>query len=562
MDHARDNTRLVARIAVAEKMVTQESVDRAIELLEKRRSEIPLGELLLQLGHIDGEQFKRLMALQHEELRRSESQDEQQFFGEAVIGRGLATPDQVNGCLREQAELAAKGVFRNLGELLVARGVLTADQVRSLLEEQDQVMGVCPACSEKYNVLREWLGRAKCPSDSAVLDPVAAGSGVGVAATLGARGGSSGSPVGLEVGGCRIVELIARGSMGTVYKARHVGLNRYVAVKLMPSLENSPEVIKRLLVEARAVAKLEHPNIVQVYDVGFQRGYFFIVMQLLLGQTLEKRLAESTTVPVPAALDVVRDVAQGLGAAHEKGIVHRDIKPANIIVTEDGRARLTDFGLAQDPENPIDRPGFIVGTPYYMSPEQWLGHRADERSDVYSLGIILYQMATGRRPFVADSAAELMHQHLKVSARPPQAYDDTLSDGLCAVIRKMIAKAPAKRYAGATALVRDVERVMRGEDPEAMEDFGKFVKCGFCETLNPAGEKRCKVCGEGLHTLGGPLEIAQRPDEFKCPSCGRLTRKGARACEHCGKAFCAACKRRLAVLEGHCELCLPNVGKS
>src|SRR5207249_7609015 len=140
----------------------------------------------------------------------------------------------------------------------------------------------------------------------------------------------------MECGGCRIIELIARGSMGAVYKAKHVGLNRYVAVKLLPSVSQNPDLIKRLLIEARAVAKLEHPNIVQIYDVGFQKGYFFIVMQLLHGHTLEHQLAEMKGLPMATALELVKDIASGLGAAHAKGIIHRDVKPANVMVTEDG----------------------------------------------------------------------------------------------------------------------------------------------------------------------------------------------------------------------------------
>ena len=293
--------------------------------------------------------------------------------------------------------------------------------------------------------------------------------------------------------------------------------------------------------------------------MGFQRGYFFIVMQLLRGQTLEERLAGSGALDVRTSLEIARDVAQGLGAAHAKGVIHRDLKPANIVLSEDGRARLTDFGLAQDAEDTEEAPGMIVGTPFYMSPEQWLGHRADERSDLYALGVILYQMVTGRRPFEAEAVADLMQQHLKEAPRSPREIDGTLPEGLCAMIQKMLAKPPAKRYPGVPAFLEDLERVMRDEDPEALLEFGRFVKCGFCETFNPAAERRCRVCREPLPRGGGPLEIALRPDEFRCPGCGETNRKGARACGRCRKAFCLRCRRRPAVLRGYCELCLTNL---
>jgi len=558
-DRNESNVR-AADLAVSRKMVERATADRVLHLLEARESQVSVGELLLSLGHITSEQFKELMAAHHAStLPNATAINESQLFGEAVISRGLATPDQVNEALREQAELAAKGTFKNLGELLIVKQILTSEQVKGLIHEQDQVIMLCPACGEKYNVLKQWKGQAKCPSDSTLLTEIQKSASVGIAATLGAAGDTPGSPIGMEAGGCRIVELIGRGSMGAVYKAKHVGLNRYVAVKLLPSVSNDPEMVKRLLFEARAIAKLEHPNIVQVYDVGFQRGYFFIVMQLLKGQTLEERLAEEKQLPVPTALEIIQDVAQGLAAAHAKGIIHRDLKPANIMLTEDGRARLTDFGLAQDAENPDGREGLIVGTPYYMSPEQWLGHKADERSDLYSVGVILYQMVTGQRPFQGETVNELMHQHLKVVAPSMKHYDPELADGLCAMVKKMIAKPPKKRYPHMPEFLDDLRKVSTGEDPDALAEFGQMVKCSFCETMNAMSEKKCKVCGENLGDAAGPLEIAARPDEFKCPGCGALNRKGTRICGGCRKHFCARCKIRVAVLRSFCHHCVPHL---
>jgi len=560
MSEAAESRTRLARLAVDQKMVSQETIDRVLELLDAKQSAIPLGELLLQLGHIDESQFKVLMALDHASHPGRSAVQDSQLFGEAVVARGLATPYQVEDCLRKQAELAARGIFKNLGELMVERGLLTAEQVKELVEEQDLYIMYCPQCGERYNVLRAWEAQAKCPADSRLLARAGRDAGVGVAATLGGGGETADSPIGMEAGGCRIVELIARGSMGAVYKAKHVGLNRYVAVKLLPSISKNPELVKRLLFEARAVAKLEHPNIVQVYDVGFQKGYFFIVMQLLKGQTLEERMADFG-VPRDEALGIARDVAQGLQAAHERGVVHRDLKPANIMITEDGRARLTDFGLAQDTDNPEEKPGLIVGTPYYMSPEQWLGHKADERSDLYSLGIILYSMLAGRRAFEGETVNELMQQHLKAAPPSLKKIDPSLPDGLCAIVRKMVAKPPKKRYPNVAGFLADLGRFQRGEDPEAMAEFGTMVKCGFCEAYNPVTEKKCRICGERLHGAGGPIEIVGSPDEVKCPGCGKPNPKGTLMCQHCGQPWCVRCKRRLAVLEGLCHHCMGNARK-
>jgi hypothetical protein len=559
MDELLESRVLQAKIAVSEKMVDQATVDRMFKLMDAKGTRVSLAELLLQFGHIDEAQFKQLLSLFRAARRGPDTAEDSQLFGEAIVDRGLATPDQVTEALRDQADLAGQGVFKNLGEILVERGILTDSQVKGVVEEQDQAIMVCPCCQERYNVLRGWEGKAKCPTDSALLEAASAGTRVGVAATLGSGGGESDSPIGMEAGGCKIVELIARGSMGAVYKAKHIGLNRYVAVKMLPTISNNPDLVKRLLFEARAVAKLEHPNIVQVYDVGFQRGYFFMVMQLLMGQTLEERLREMGALPVETAVGIAQDVAKGLQAAHEKGVIHRDLKPANIILTEDGRARLTDFGLAQDPDNPEEKTGLIVGTPYYMSPEQWLGHKADERSDLYSLGIILFQMLTGKRPVEGDSVSDLMHQHLKVPLPSPRKIDPTLPEGLCAVVRKLVAKPPRKRYPTVTDFLADLVKARRGEDPEALAEFGAMVKCGFCESMNPAQERKCKVCNEPLSGAGGPIEIAARADEFKCPGCGDLNRRGARTCHGCKKPFCTRCRQRLAVLKGFCHQCMPHL---
>jgi hypothetical protein len=554
-----DSNVRAAKLAVEHRMVSAEVAERILGLLESRRSEVKLPELLQSLGHLSEEQRKQLETLLMAATRPGAAAGEDpQRFGAALIARGLASASQVAEALKEQAQLAAKGVFKNLGELLVTKGVMTAIQVRTLLGERDRRIMACPLCGEKYNVPKGRAGEAKCPADGSPLGEAQRSASVGVAASLAGESASE-SPIGMEFGGCKIIELIGRGSMGAVYQAKHVGLNRYVAIKLLPSLSNDPERVKRLLFEARAIAKLEHPNIVQVYDVGFHRGYFFIVMQLLKGETLEDRMLAMGALPRDLALDVVREVAQGLAAAHQRGIVHRDLKPANVMLTEDGHARLTDFGLAQDSEHPDQHEGMIVGTPFYMSPEQWLGHKADERSDLYALGVILYQMVTGQRPFQGDTVNELMHQHLKVPAPNPKAADESLPDGLCAMLKKMMAKPPKKRYANVPEFLQDLARAAAGEETEALAEFGTQVRCGFCEAFNPVSEKKCKVCSEPLQESGGPLEIAARPDEFKCPGCGGLNRKGSRACGGCGRGFCTRCRQRNSVLRGLCHQCMPHL---
>jgi serine/threonine protein kinase len=191
-----------------------------------------------------------------------------------------------------------------------------------------------------------------------------------------------------------------------------------------------------------------------------------------------------------------------------------------------------------------------------MSPEQWLGHKADERSDLYALGVILYTISSGTRPYEGDNLQALMQQHLKVVPRPAKEHNSMLSDEFCAVVRKLLAKSPQRRYPNVPEFLRDLERYTRGETPEAMEQFGRMIRCGFCETVNPASEKRCKVCHEPLHSAAVEISLQTRTDEFKCPGCGAINRKGSRACAGCAKGFCSNCKRRIAVLQGFCERCM------
>jgi predicted Ser/Thr protein kinase len=467
-----------------------------------------------------------------------------QRFGDRLVSRGLATREQVAQALRLQAERGARGVLQNLGEILVEQGIVTVAQIKALLEEQEQVIMVCPSCNERYNVRRAAAGRAVCPADGSILALSTEVARIGVAATLSAGAAATDAPIGLEIGHCRIIEFLARGGMGSVYKAKHLALGRYVAIKMIPSGARDQTFIRRLLVEAQTVAKLEHPNIVQVYDVGYEKGFFFMVMQFLQGITLEKRLADEGRPPLPEVLDLVRDIGRGLEAAHAQGVIHRDIKPSNIIVTDDGRARITDFGLALMTESKDELGEFVVGTPGYMSPEQNLGKPVDARSDLYSLGVLFYRLATGVRPFAGPTVQATREAQFKEKPKAPRSLNPDISEGVQAIMSKLMSRAPERRYPNATEFLEDLDRAMRGEDPKAILETGRFVKCGFCETLNRGNAGKCHVCGESLSAGNEKLDLALRPGEFTCLGCGGVNVDGARTCTGCLKRFCRACRKR------------------
>ncbi|MGE3880180.1 MAG: protein kinase [Planctomycetota bacterium] len=267
-------------------------------------------------------------------------------------------------------------------------------------------------------------------------------------------------------------EILARvgaGSMGTVFKARQKHLDRIVALKVLkPALARDARFVERLEREGRTVARLNHPNIVTAYDLGHEGGYHYLVMEFVEGKSLRQLLTEWGRFPEAQVLQLAREMAGALAHAHECGVTHRDIKPANILIDGDGRAKLTDLGLARaETDLALTRDGATVGTPQYISPEQARNPRdADIRSDLYSLGATLFHMLTGQPPFRADAIGELIDKVLH--ERPDSVVDlvAEVSDGLSLVIRKLLAKDPSLRYQSPTELLADLDRVERRELPE------------------------------------------------------------------------------------------------
>ena len=263
----------------------------------------------------------------------------------------------------------------------------------------------------------------------------------------------------------RITAAIGAGGMGEVYRATDTKLGRDVALKVLPTaMATNPERLERFRREAKALAALDHPGVVGVYSVEESDGVHFLTMQLVEGQPLDRVIPEGG-LPVDRILEIATALADALAAAHDKGIVHRDLKPANVMVTADGRVKVLDFGLARmsgahaeesaGSELPTDlrtREGVVMGTVPYMSPEQVSGRAVDHRTDIFSLGVILYEMASGRRPFQGCSSAELASAILRDTPRPLGELRVDLPDGLVRVIARCLDKSPAERVASARAL--------------------------------------------------------------------------------------------------------------
>ena len=259
-----------------------------------------------------------------------------------------------------------------------------------------------------------------------------------------------------RLGDYEILSRIGRGSMGTVYRARQRGLDRIVALKVLAShLASNEEFVRRFLREARLAARVNHPNIVQVFDVGRWRTRHYIAMEFVRGRSLERMLAKTGPISEALAVSVALQVAAALEQAEARGIVHRDIKPGNILVTAQGVAKLADLGLALAAgESAEDN----VGTPYYMSPEQARNDaNLDTRSDIYSLGCALFHAVTGRPPFEGAAALETARMHAELAPPDARAARPDLSEAFSAVLRRMMAKRTEDRYPTAAALATALE---------------------------------------------------------------------------------------------------------
>src|SRR5512140_3191403 len=275
------------------------------------------------------------------------------------------------------------------------------------------------------------------------------------------------------LGRYRILGELGRGAMGTVYRALDPLIEREVAIKtLHPNLPADvvAEVRQRFLREAKSAGRLNHPNIVTIFDVGEQDGVAYMAMELLEGRSLQQILAESSRLPFQTIAEIVAQIADALDRAQQLGIVHRDVKPANIVISASGHAKLTDFGVAYVPASTMTQTGTMIGSPRYMSPEQVLGLPIDPRSDIFSLGVVLYEMLAGRAPFVrpGDSTIFPLINRIAAEPHPPVTQlDSSIPAAFEVILCKALAKKPEDRYQRAGEMAADL-RNMRSLGPSSV----------------------------------------------------------------------------------------------
>ncbi len=340
------------------------------------------------------------------------------LIGRLVIDHGLATPEEVKHCLTltRTEDKGADPLSNSLAQVLVNKEYVTKRQIARLRE-----------------------------------------------AIEAERSGSS-------ISGYKILGKLGAGAMATVYKAKQISLDRIVAIKKLPKkFSSNPQFIERFFAEGRAAAQLNHPNIVQAFDVGNEGDLYYFVMEYVEGRSVHDDIVTHKRYKEGEAIDIAIQVAEALEHAHNRGLIHRDVKPKNIMITKEGVVKLADMGLARamsDVEAAEAEAGRAFGTPYYISPEQIRGEKdIGPPADIYSLGVTLYHMVTGSVPFEGKNPSSVMHKHLKSELVPPDHVNPKLSAGISEVIEMMMAKRVRDRYQNCGDLLIDLHAIKRGDTP-------------------------------------------------------------------------------------------------
>ena len=321
--------------------------------------------------------------------------------------------------------------------------------------------------------------------------------------------------VGEVISDCKIIKKVGEGGFGSVYKANDQNLQRTVAFKVMlPSLTTNVEFVQKFLREAVTAAQLNHPNIVAIHKVGKdeRRGMHYLIMEFVEGDTLADIVKEKGVFNWQDAIPIFAQACDALAAAHERNIVHRDIKPENLMVDKLGNVKITDFGLAKSLSSD-HKTTKVMGTPHYMSPEQFEGKNVDGRSDIYSLGVTFYYLLSKSRPYEGQNTVQIIYSIL---TQQPKALTEANKDvpaPMWAVIEKMIEKRPEDRYQSLREAIVDLRKLQGGTPDDK-------AGCPQCGTKNPKNRKFCRSCGS-------PLVVP-------CPACGSQESAGTKTCTGCG----------------------------
>ena len=395
-----------------------------------------------------------------------------------------------------------------------------------------------------------------------------AGEGGGIEATMmepAALPKSNDPLIGMLLGNCRLISKLGEGGMGAVYRGHHEGLDIDVAMKILPKhlADKNPDFIDRFRREARVAARLNHPNVVNVMNVGEEQGVHFIIMEFVKGIDLKEFIVKKGSLEVAEAINLIKQVFQALEAGHTAGILHRDIKPANVFLKEDvpGRvpqAKLGDFGLAkigesgQNADQGNTMSGMMMGTPHYISPEQAEdAKRVDGRADIYSMGCMLYYMLAGKVPYDGESFVQIVLQHLQSPIPDIREARQGLPDELALAIMKMMAKNKNERFQTSTEVLKVLTRI------EISLDGGPAMSEAELATMAPVARSSTPLPAGPTMTAG--------PGQVICPACNQITGVDGKWCENCGGSMleqCRKCKDEVRVGRKFCPSCGYNLDES
>jgi serine/threonine-protein kinase len=313
-----------------------------------------------------------------------------------------------------------------------------------------------------------------------------------------------------KFGRFKVIDELGRGAMGVVYRAEDSALGRTVAIKTIALTGSAAERDMheaRFLQEARAAGSIGHPSIITIYDVGREGDTAFIAMELLEGRDLRDMIRDVSLMP-SRSVEIAAAVAEGLAYAHQHGVVHRDIKPGNIMVLPDGRVKIMDFGIARLHEPTVKtQTGVLLGSPQYMSPEQIVGQHFDHRADIFSLGLVLYEMLTGSKPFQGEDIPELMFKVANMPATPPSHIAPDLPPVIDYIVARALKKKPDERYASAAEMAKDLREAMK----EVAASEGASLERAEAKTVPNAPTEVASESNPSSFTRDEPLELRASP---------------------------------------------------
>lgn len=511
----RENDILVGRIALASGFITREELDKCMEVQKSEGSPRSLGQILLDKGLLTSQQLETISALQKQQKRRKSSKDSSSstakqphestatsLFGKHILEEGHATRSQLEKCLKIQEKLERRGKVMRLGEILVRKGYVTKKQVRQILDQQKKKIAKCISCNTRFNLPKDRpVDEVECPKCEGNLgrDRQDISS---EEARFDQQSNTLETILGKNIGGCKIQERLGRGSMATVYKGRHLRLEKEMAVKILhPEIvEEEQSLLKGFIDEAKMGAKLDHSNIVRVFNGGEDQGVQFIHMEYIPGVSLKEMVDVRDRIDEDKALAYIRQVAKGLQYAHDKRIIHHDIKLSNLLLSEGAVVKITDFGISKvfSATSQVEGKNRLLGTSFYMAPELWAGKKIDHRIDLYALGICLYKLLTGEYPFEASSSQKIGKLHLDQPPESPRKYRRDISGATLSVLKKLLEKNPEDRYENAEELLEDLDRMSEGFEPRSRLDTAETIECDFCGTINQADRNLCRICKEDL----------------------------------------------------------------